>query len=239
MQNPAQNSTTAGSAGLAGSSNAAPKKPLGLASEITEGESFKMDEKDPGRRTWMITCGAAGAVAGAAVAVPFLGSMAPSEKARSAGAPVEVDLSDIAEGGLKIVEWRGKPVWIVRRTPAMLQSLNGLDTQLADPNSDRKDYPVPDYAKNAHRSIKPEFLITVGICTHLGCSPVTKFETGGASGVAGDWPGGFLCPCHGSTFDMAGRVYANKPAPDNLEVPRHMYLSDTRVVIGKDEQGEA
>lgn len=152
---------------------------LGLASEITSGASFSMSKgPDASRRSWMITCGAAGGVVGAAVGLPLLASMAPSEKARSAGAPVEVDIGEIAPGGVKIVEWRGKPVWIVRRTSEMLGSLQGSAAQLADPNSDRQDYPVPDYAKNEHRSIKPEFLITVGICTHLGCSPVPKFEGG-------------------------------------------------------------
>lgn len=194
---------------------------------------------EPERRTWLIACGAAGGVATVATAVPFMVSMAPSEKARSAGAPVEVDVADIPPGGMKTVEWRGKPVWIVRRTPEMLASLAKVEGELADPKSDRNAYPTPDYAKNPHRSIKPELLITVGICTHLGCSPVTKFETGAQPGLPTNWPGGFFCPCHGSSFDLAGRVYANKPAPDNLEVPRHMYLSDTRLVIGKDEKGEA
>lgn len=213
---------------------------LGLASAVTEAESFKLGAGPAqSRRTWMIACGATGGLAAAAVAVPFLGSMAPSEKARSAGAPVEVDISDIPLGGVKIVEWRGKPVWIVRRTPEMLETLQKVEGQLADPGSNRTEFPVPEYAKNGHRSIKPEFLVAVGICTHLGCSPVSAFATGGASGISPDWPGGFFCPCHGSTFDMAGRVYANKPAPDNLEVPRHMFLSDARLVIGKDEQGEA
>lgn len=213
---------------------------LGLSSAVTEAESFKLGAGSAqARRTWMIACGATGGLAAAAVAVPFLGSMAPSEKARSAGAPVEVDIGDIPLGGVKIVEWRGKPVWIVRRTPEMLETLQKVEGQLADPGSNRTDFPVPEYAKNAHRSIKPEYLVAVGICTHLGCSPVSAFATGTASGIAPDWPGGFFCPCHGSTFDMAGRVYANKPAPDNLEVPRHMFLSDARMVIGKDEQGEA
>ncbi len=197
------------------------------------------DKIEPERRTWLIACGVAGGAAAAATAVPLLSSMAPSEKARSAGAPVEVDIGDIPVGGVKTVEWRGKPVWIVRRTPEMLASLEKIESQLADPNSDRTAFPVPAYAKNRHRSIKPEFLVTVGICTHLGCSPLGKFETGNQPGLAADWQGGYFCPCHGSTFDHAGRVYANKPAPDNLEVPRHMYLSDTKLVIGKDEKGEA
>lgn len=216
------------------------RTPSGLASSVTEGESFSIPSGTPsGRRNWLIACGAAGAAAGAAVAVPFLGSMAPSERARSAGAPVEVDLSEIPLGGVKIVEWRGKPVWVVRRTPEMLAGLEGLDGKLADPNSSRTEIPIPDYAKNPHRSIKPEFLVAVGICTHLGCSPVSRFETGAASGMSADWPGGFFCPCHGSAFDVAGRVYSNMPAPDNLEVPRHMYLSDARLIVGRDEQGEA
>ena len=197
------------------------------------------DKIEPDRRTWLIACGAAGGVAAAATAVPFVASMAPSEKARSAGAPVEVEIGDIPVGGMRTVEWRGKPVWIVRRTPEMLASLEKVESELADPGSDRTAFPVPDYAKNRHRSIKPELLVTVGICTHLGCSPVTRFETGNQPGLPADWPGGFFCPCHGSSFDLAGRVYANKPAPDNLEVPRHMYLSETRLVIGRDEKGEA
>lgn len=191
------------------------------------------------RRTWLIACGAAGGVAAVATAVPMVTSMAPSEKARSAGAPVEVDVSDIPVGGMKTVEWRGKPVWVMRRTPEMLASLEKIEGQLADPNSNRTEYPTPDYAKNRHRSIKPEILVTVGICTHLGCSPVSRLETGNQPGLGADWQGGFFCPCHGSTFDLSGRVFANKPAPDNLEVPRHMYLSDSRIVIGRDEKGEA
>lgn len=197
------------------------------------------NENNAERRTWLIACGALGGAAATAAAVPLLTSMAPSEKARSAGAPVEVDIADIPPGGVRTVEWRGKPVWVVRRTPEMLASLEKIESQLADPTSDRTAYPTPDYAKNRHRSIKPEILVTVGICTHLGCSPVNKFETGNQPGLATDWPGGYFCPCHGSTFDHSGRVYANKPAPDNLEIPRHMYLSDTRIVVGKDEKGEA
>ena len=207
---------------------------------INSGVSFR--QVGPGeseRRRWLIACGATGGAAALAAGVPFAVSMAPSEKAKSAGAPVEVDISSIPPGGVKTVEWRGKPVWIVRRTPQMLDSLGSLDDELADPKSMRKEIPTPEYAKNTHRSIKPEIFVTVGICSHLGCSPVSKFVSGPNSGMGNDWPGGFLCPCHGSTFDIAGRVYANKPAPDNLEVPRHMYLSESRVVIGRDEKGEA
>ena len=191
---------------------------------------------DQSRRTWIaITCGA-GCVGGAAVAVPFISTFAPSERARAAGAPVQVDISGIQPGEKLTVEWRGKPVWIVRRTPEQLASLKKVEGGLADPKSDRKAYPTPDYAKNEHRSIKPEFFIGVGICSHLGCSPSDKFTTGAQPSLPDDWAGGFLCPCHGSTFDLAGRVYKNKPAPDNLEVPPHMYLSDTTLVIGEDKK---
>jgi ubiquinol-cytochrome c reductase iron-sulfur subunit len=133
------------------------------------------------------------------------------------------------------VEWRGKPVWIIRRTKEMLDGLTKLDDKLADPKSDKQMQ--PEYCKNEYRSIKPEYMIAVGICTHLGCSPTDKLKSGAESGVDADWAGGFLCPCHGSTFDLAGRVYKSKPAPDNLEVPPHKYLSDAKIVIGEDTKG--
>jgi ubiquinol-cytochrome c reductase iron-sulfur subunit len=191
---------------------------------------------DRSRRTWVaIACGA-GAVGGVAAAVPFVSSFEPSERARAAGAPVEADISGLKPGEKMTVEWRGKPVWVVRRTPEQLADLPKNDPQLADPNSDRKAYPIPDYAKNENRSIKPEYLVVVGICSHLGCSPSDKFSSGAQPSLPDDWKGGFLCPCHGSTFDMAGRVFKNKPAPDNLEVPPHMYLSDTRLLIGEDKK---
>jgi len=174
-------------------------------------------------------------VAGVAAAVPFLASLAPSERAKSAGAPVEVDISKLAPGQMMTVEWRGKPVWIIRRTKEMLDGLRTVDAKVSDPKSDRNMQ--PDYAKNEYRSIKPEYMVAIGICTHLGCSPSDKLKTGAESGIDADWPGGFLCPCHGSTFDLAGRVYKNKPAPDNLEVPPHMYLGDAKLVIGEDKKG--
>jgi ubiquinol-cytochrome c reductase iron-sulfur subunit len=190
---------------------------------------------DQSRRTWIaITCGA-GAVGGAAVAVPFVSTFAPSERARAAGAPVRVDISALQPGEKMTVEWRGKPVWIVRRTPEQLAALPKLDPLLADPNSERKTLPMPAYAKNPARAFKPEFFVGVGICPHLGCSPSDKFQTGAQPSLPDDWPGGFFCPCHGSTFDMSGRVYKNKPSPDNLEVPPHMYLSDTTLLIGEDK----
>lgn len=191
---------------------------------------------DQGKRTWLIATGCAGAVGGVATAVPFVSTFAPSERAKAAGAPVEVDISGIKPGEKLTVEWRGKPVWIVRRTPEQLEALKKVDGQLADPNSDRKAYPTPDYAKNEYRSIKPEFFVAVGICSHLGCSPSDKFTPGAQPSLPDDWTGGFLCPCHGSTFDMAGRVFKNKPAPDNLEVPPYMYLSDSRLLIGEDKK---
>lgn len=192
---------------------------------------------DSGKRTWLIASSCAGVVGGVAAAVPFVASFAPSERARAAGAPVEVDVSALKPGEMMTVEWRGKPVWIVRRTPQQLASLPKLDAQLADPKSERKpDELTPDYARNEHRSIKPEYFVTVGICSHLGCSPTEKFQTGAQPSLPDDWAGGFLCPCHGSTFDMAGRVFKNKPAPDNLEVPPHMYLADGRLLIGEDKK---
>jgi ubiquinol-cytochrome c reductase iron-sulfur subunit len=191
---------------------------------------------DPARRTAIgITCGAA-AIGGAAVGIPFISTFQPSEKAKAAGAPVEVDIGGMNPGELKRVEWRGKPVWVVRRTKDQLEALTKVENQLADPKSDRKDYPTPEYAKNPHRSIKPEYLVVVGICSHLGCSPSEKFQPGAQPSLPDDWTGGFLCPCHGSTFDLAGRVYKNKPAPDNLEVPPHMYLSETRILVGDDKK---
>jgi len=189
---------------------------------------------DNGRRTWLITSAAMGGVGAAAVAVPFVSSFSPSERARAAGASVEFDVSKLQPGEKAVVEWRGKPVWILRRTPEQLASLEQVEGQLADPGSDRTAYPTPEYAKNRHRSIKPEFLVTIGICTHLGCSPGDKLAPGPQPSLPDDWKGGFLCACHGSTFDVAGRVFKNKPAPDNLEIPPHYYLSDTVLLIGEE-----
>lgn len=177
----------------------------------------------------------AGTVAGVGAAAPFAISMAPSARARAAGAPVEVDLSKIEPGMMVTVEWRGQPVWILHRTPQMLELLPQVDGELADPGS---RMPMqPDYAKNEYRSIKPEYLVLVGICTHLGCSPSQKLQPGEASGLGADWPGGFFCPCHGSKFDLAGRVYKGVPAPTNLRVPPHTYLSDARLLIGEEAGG--
>ena len=192
---------------------------------------------DSSKRTWLIATGCAGAVGGVATAVPFVSTFQPSEKAKAAGAAVEVDISELKPGERVTVEWRGKPVWIIKRTPEQLAELPKIDPQLADPQSKRKpDEFTPPYARNVHRSIKPEILVAVGICPHLGCSPSEKYTPGPQPSLPDDWKGGFLCPCHGSTFDMAGRVYKNKPSPDNLEVPPHVYLSDTRLLIGDDKK---
>jgi len=196
------------------------------------------DQKiDGGKRTWIIASSCAGAIGAGFVAVPFVSNFAPSERAKAAGAPVEVDISALKPGEKMTVEWRGKPVWIVRRTPEQLAELPKLDGQLADPNSKRNaDELTPPYARNEGRSIKPEILLVVGICTHLGCSPSDKFVPGPQPSLPDNWAGGFLCPCHGSTFDMAGRVFKDKPAPDNLEVPPHVYLSDSRILIGEEKR---
>ncbi len=192
---------------------------------------------DNSKRTWLIASGCAGAVGGVATAIPFVSTFQPSERAKAAGAAVEVDISALNPGEKVTVEWRGKPVWIVRRTPDQLAELPKNDGLLADPKSERNPGELtPEYARNEGRSIKPELLVVVGICPHLGCSPSDKFVPGPQASLPDSWPGGFLCPCHGSTFDMAGRVYKNKPAPDNLEVPPHMYLSDTRLLIGEDKK---
>lgn len=191
---------------------------------------------DSDRRTWLLATTAMGAAAAGAVAVPLVSSFAPSERAKAQGASVEVDISGLAPGEMTTVEWRGKPVWILRRTPEMLAGLKDMP-DLADPES-KKDQ-QPEYARNTERSIKPEYLVTVGICTHLGCSPVTLPEGTANTSVPADWKGGFFCPCHGSTFDLAGRVFKNKPAPTNLEVPPHKYVADTRLLIGEDDSGAA
>jgi ubiquinol-cytochrome c reductase iron-sulfur subunit len=196
------------------------------------------DQKiDGGKRTWIIASGCAGAVGAGFLAVPFVSSFEPSERARAAGAPVEADISALKPGEKMTVEWRGKPVWIVRRTPEQLAELPKIDKELADPTSQRTTFaPTPEFARNDWRSIKPEYLVVVGICSHLGCSPSDKFTPGAQPSLPDDWVGGFLCPCHGSTFDMAGRVFKDKPAPDNLEVPPYMYLSDSRLLIGEEKK---
>jgi ubiquinol-cytochrome c reductase iron-sulfur subunit len=192
------------------------------------------DEVDQSRRSLLVATCVAGGAAGAAVAWPFLASMAPSERARALGAPVEADISNLEPGTMMVVEWQGKPVWVVRRTQAMLDTLKKDEAQLADPDSKRSSQ--PEYCQNIWRAReeKKDILVTVGICTHLGCSPISRFSPGDPS-MGSSWPGGFLCPCHGSRFDLAGRVYANFPAPDNLPIPRFKFLSDQKVLIGDDK----
>jgi ubiquinol-cytochrome c reductase iron-sulfur subunit len=188
---------------------------------------------DPKRRQLLVATGAVGAAAGAGIAIPLLSSMMPSERARAAGAPVEVDISKLAPGAMMTVEWRGKPVWIIHRTPEMLASLERIEPNLVDPYSEKPQQ--PEYATNEHRSIKPEIMVAVGICTHLGCSPTEKLKEGTVQGMTAEWMGGFFCPCHGSQFDLAGRVFKSMPAPTNLEIPPHHYLAETRLLIGEDK----
>lgn len=198
--------------------------------------SNQTNKIDCGRRRLILATAAVGGVGTIGALVPFVSSLLPSERAKAAGAPVEADISKLAPGQMMTVEWRGKPVWIIHRTQAMLDTLPKLKDAVADPDSETESQ-QPAYAKNASRSIKPEYMVVIGICTHLGCSPSQKFKAGSEEGMAGDWLGGFLCPCHGSTFDFAGRVFKAKPAPTNLEVPPHYYLSDTRILIGEEKKG--
>jgi ubiquinol-cytochrome c reductase iron-sulfur subunit len=183
------------------------------------------------RRVLTAAATVVGAVGAGFVAVPFIASMQPSARAKAAGAPVEADISKLEMGQLLRVKWRGKPVWVVRRSPEMLAALPGLDSVLRDPDSEQSVQ--PDYCKNPVRAIKPEFFVAVGICTHLGCSPTFRPEMAPAD-LGADWKGGFFCPCHGSRFDLAGRVYQGVPAPLNLVIPPHQYLSDSQLLIGED-----
>lgn len=191
---------------------------------------------DCGRRRLVVATAAVGGVGAIGALVPFVSSLLPSERAKAAGAPVEVEVGKLEAGQMITVEWRGKPVWIINRTQEMLDTLPKLDDQVADPKSEVKSQ-QPDYAANETRSIKKNLMVVIGICTHLGCSPSAKFKAGAEEGMTPDWLGGFLCPCHGSTFDFAGRVFKAKPAPTNLEVPPHVYLTDTRILIGEDKKG--
>jgi ubiquinol-cytochrome c reductase iron-sulfur subunit len=192
------------------------------------------DSVNPERRRFLTqTAVVVGGIGTVFAVVPFLQSWSPSERAQAAGAPVEVDFSQLEPGALMRVEWRGKPVWLVNRTPPMLEALPTLNDTLRDPASEESAQ--PEYAKNDYRSIKPELLIMVGICTHLGCSPTYRPEPAPAD-LGPDWKGGFFCPCHGSKFDIAGRVYKGVPAPTNMEVPPYKFLGDTRVVVGIDSE---
>lgn len=187
---------------------------------------------DEDRRRFLLTSTCVlGGVGALCALTPFVSSLLPSAKAEALGAPVQVDLSKLEPGQNAIVEWRGKPVWIIRRTKEMLQSLKTDGSQLRDPNSLVEQQ--PEYAKNQYRSINPEYLVLIGICTHLGCSPKYKPQLGE---LGPDWPGGFFCPCHGSTFDLAGRVFKGVPAPINLEVPPYRFINEQTIVIGEDTE---
>jgi len=194
------------------------------------------DNKQPDktRRNLIVATSVVGGAATVGAAAPFVASWFPSERAKSAGAPIEVDISKLVPGELGVYEWRGKPVWVIKRNQAMLDGIKSVDGKMTDPNSDADQQPA--YAKNEFRSIKPQVMVMVGVCTHLGCSPKEKSAEDKAE-MGADWQGGFYCPCHGSKFDFAGRVYKGSPAPTNLVVPRYMYLSDTTILIGQDEKG--
>jgi ubiquinol-cytochrome c reductase iron-sulfur subunit len=194
--------------------------------------SIEATTHDPDKRLWLIAASVAGGAAALTTAVPFVSTLAPSERAKAAGGPVEVDLADIPPGGARTVEWRGKPVWVVRRTAEMVAALQGHDAALVDPHSAQDQQPA--YARNAARARQPEVFVAIGICTHLGCSPTSVPQGSAHPSLPADWPGGFFCPCHGSTFDGAGRVFKNKPAPTNLEVPPYRFAGATTLVIGDD-----
>lgn len=191
---------------------------------------------DTGRRQFLtVATVATGAVGAAFAAVPFLASWKPSARAKALGAPVEVDISKIEPGAMIKVEWRGKAIFVVHRTPQMLTQLEGMAPRLRDPESEQSEQ--PDFARNSARALKPEYLVLVGVCTHLGCAPLDRFTPGDVT-VSADWPGGFFCPCHGSKFDLSGRVFKDVPAPTNLSVPPYRFLSDSRLLIGS-ETGNA
>jgi ubiquinol-cytochrome c reductase iron-sulfur subunit len=195
----------------------------------------EQEKVDKTRRNLVVATSVVGGVAGVGVAAPFVASMWPSDRARAAGAPIEVDLSRIAPGELAVFEWRGKPVWVLRRTPEMIASLKSDAPRLSDPNSKASEQ--PKYAENEYRSVRPDLLVLIGVCTHLGCSPQEKPAEAKAE-MGADWPGGFYCPCHGSKFDFAGRVFNGSPAPVNLVVPPYT-VADNKVVIGEDEKSKA
>jgi ubiquinol-cytochrome c reductase iron-sulfur subunit len=191
------------------------------------------EDVDLGRRRLLVQATALTGAAGAVLAAtPFLASWKPSARAKALGAPIEIDISKLEAGAMLKVEWRGKPVWVVNRTPDMLKQVELAVPFLLDPGSEGSKQ--PQYAKNADRSIKPEYFVVLGVCTHLGCSPLAKFQRDDVT-VSADWPGGFYCPCHGSKFDLAGRVFKGVPAPANLEVPPYAFVNDGRIVVGSDK----
>ena len=193
----------------------------------------EQEKVDKTRRNLVVATSVVGGAASVGAVVPFVASMWPSERARAAGAPVEVDVARIPPGELAVIEWRGKPVWVLRRTKEMLESLKAVEPRLSDPQSKASEQ--PKYAQNEYRSASPELLVLVGVCTHLGCSPQEKPADAKAE-MGADWLGGFYCPCHGSKFDFAGRVFKGSPAPLNLVVPPYTVVSETMVVVGEDEK---
>jgi ubiquinol-cytochrome c reductase iron-sulfur subunit len=196
---------------------------------------------DRGRRQLLtVATTVTGAVGVAFAAVPFLASWKPSARAKALGAPVEIDISKLEPGAMLKIEWRGKPVWVVRRTPEMIERLAANEALLADPKSQRSKQ--PEYAQNDARAVNAEYFVVLGVCTHLGCAPMSRFDPGDAeltTSHAGDWPGGFYCPCHGSKFDLSGRVFRGVPAPTNLEVPPYTFADTGHIVIGLDQARDA
>lgn len=205
-----------------------------IKNPFSEGCGGMSGTVDSSRRKWLLVAtSAAGGVAAAGATAPFVLSLQPSERAKAAGAPIEVDVGSIEPGAVRVVEWQGKPVWVFRRTPEQIASLERHESELSDPGNSLAQQ--PDYCKNRNRSIKPEFLVVIGVCTHLGCSPVYR-PTGASPDLGTQWPGGWFCPCHGSRFDLAARVFKGSPAPTNLIVPPHQYLSDKQLLIGDDKK---
>ncbi|WP_179401319.1 ubiquinol-cytochrome c reductase iron-sulfur subunit [Burkholderia guangdongensis] len=197
---------------------------------------------DVHRRRWLIATSVATGLGSVAAAIPFAESLSPPASALAAGAPVKADISQLTVGAMMTVAWRGKPVFIVDRSPAMLDGVVKAASMVADPDTSNPfSMPLPDYCRNAFRSRADHrnILVVIGVCTHLGCTPIPRFEPGAQPNLPDDWPGGFLCPCHGSTYDLAGRVFRDKPAPQNLDVPRYMFVSSTELLIGRDEHGDA
>jgi ubiquinol-cytochrome c reductase iron-sulfur subunit len=191
------------------------------------------EKVDQTRRTLVVATSVAGGAAAVGAALPFVASMMPSERAKAAGAPVEAEIATLQPGELRVFEWRGKPVWVIRRTKEMIESLRAVVPNLTDPESKHSEQ--PKYAKNEFRSVKPEIMVMEGVCTHLGCSPQMRPAEAKAE-MGADWVGGFYCPCHGSKFDLAGRVFRGAPAPTNLKVPPYTLVSDGTLLIGEDKE---
>lgn len=221
---------------------AMPKPPSASSLALPPSPTSQPAPSDRNRRIWLKATTGLGVSGAALMAGTLVGSLQPTEREAQAAAGITVDIGDLPAGQKRVVQWRGKPVWIVRRTPAMLAALQQLDpAELADPDSRRTRLPTPAFARNVWRSRRPEVFVCVGLCSHLGCAPIDRFQAGAQAGLPGDlpahWPGGFVCPCHGSTFDLAGRVFKNKTATDNLEVPPYVFLSDTQLWIGSETKG--